>query len=104
MHKLHQIIGEIPRKFSYIEIFIEGMKRIVIPTKPIIVNLDNDSYLFSLIDNDTLEIKNLKRIEKTIYIPKNEEISLKYHKITTIKINGSKDIEMDGSFSINNFT
>ena len=104
MHKLHWINGEIPRKFSYREIFIEGMKMIIIPTKTIIANLENDSYLFSLFDNDTLKIKNLNGNEKIIYIPKKEETNLKYHKVTIIKINGSKDIEMGGSFTINNFT
>ena len=62
--KLNWIIGEIPRKFSYREILIEDEKKIVIPKKPITITFENDSYFFSLIENDTLEVKNLNGKEK----------------------------------------
>ena len=62
--------GEIPRKFAYREILIKDTNYIVIPTKPIVITFDNDSYQFSIIDNDTLEVKNINRNEKIINIPK----------------------------------
>ena len=101
--KLNWINGEIPRKFSYREILTKDKKYIVISNKPIIIKFDNDSYLFSMIDNDTLEVKNLNGKEKIINISKNEQKTLTYNKNTRIFISCSKNIEMDGFFCINNF-
>ena len=95
--------GEIPRKFAYREILIKDTNYIVIPTKPIVITFDNDSYQFSIIDNDTLEVKNINRNEKIINIPKDQQQTLNYNKTIKIIVSCSKDIEIDGVFTINNF-
>ena len=95
--------GEIPRKFAYREILIKDTNYIVIPTKPIVIKFDNDSYQFSIIDNDTLEVKNINRNEKIINIPKDQQQTLNYNKTIKIIVSCSKDIEIDGVFTINNF-
>ena len=100
--KLNWIIGEIPRAFSYREISIKNETFIVIPSKPVTIKLD-DEYIFSINEDESLEVKNITAIEKIINIPKNEGKTLTYKKALKINISEPKKIEMDGFFKIKNF-
>jgi hypothetical protein len=98
-------IGEIPRKFNYREIEIGEKIKIFTAGKSEEITIGTDIYKFSMLLNESIEIKNIDGKEKTFCAPKKDKLRLIYSKKMSVRIIISeiKNIEIDGSFQINNF-
>ena len=98
-------IGEIPRKFNYREIEIGEIIKIFTAGKSEDITIGADIYKFSMLQNESIEIKNIDENENTFTVPKKEQMRLKFSKKINVRIFISeiKNIEIDGSFQINNF-
>lgn len=98
-------IGEIPRKFNYREIEIGEIIKIFTAGKSEDITIGADIYKFSMLQNESIEIKNIDGNENTFTVPKKEQMRLKFSKKINVRIFISeiKNIEIDGSFQINNF-
>ena len=98
-------IGEIPRKFNYREIQIGEIIKIFTAGKSEDITIGTDIYKFSMLQNESIEVKNIDGNEKTFTVQKKDPMRLKYSKKINVSIIISeiKNIEIEGSFHINNF-